>query len=61
MEQDYNERRLEAELELIQVEINEREAKEKLFLTLNTILNIIGITLIILIIFLIIIATKTIF
>ncbi len=61
MEKDYNERRLEAELELIQVEINEREAKEKLFLTLNTILNIIGITLIILIIFLIIIATKTIF
>lgn len=61
MEQDYNERRLEAELELIQVEINEREAKEKLFLTLNTILNIIGITLIILIIFLIIIAAKTIF
>lgn len=61
MEQDYNERRLEAELELIQVEINEREAKEKLFLTLNTILNIIGITLIILIIFLIIIAAKAIF
>lgn len=43
---NYDEIKMEKELELIEVQINESEIKEKLFSTLNILLNIIGLFII---------------
>ena len=55
---NYDEERLQAELDLIIAEKDEREAREKMFLTINTILSIIGAGMLATILLIVIIGIK---
>ncbi len=55
---NYDEERLKAELDLIIAEKDEREAREKMFLTINTILSIIGAGMLATILLIVIIGIK---
>lgn len=56
--ENYDEERLQAELDLIIAEKDEREAREKMFLTINNILSIIGAGMLVMILLIVIIGIK---
>lgn len=56
--ENYNEERYQAELDLIIAEKEEREAREKMFLTINNILSIIGAGMLVMILLIVIIGIK---
>ena len=56
--ENYDEERYQAELDLIIAEKDEREAREKMFLTINNILSIIGAGMLVMILLIVIIGIK---